>query len=220
MISEKSGRQRLPLPYPTTERSTPTGGSDPEILRTKSRTEPRNEPLREVVVMLSPRTKIVRNDVPRSPVSWRKVSPVRCWRMQFENTTVKRARFSRTKPSCLLPGEREIPTDRNDRKSKKRPRLYVLAQVPHAHAAIRCLRRAASRCLWRACSNVPRLSRHHRRELKTLKLPSPTGIELPLERSPHFLASFLARTYTRLSHSFPRLFLCLLHPQTLALTST
>jgi hypothetical protein len=85
----------------------------------RSRMEPRNERPREVVARLSPKRKIVRNDAPRSRVSWRKASPVRCWRMQSENTTARRVRFSRTRRNCLPPGEHETPSDRNDRQVKK-----------------------------------------------------------------------------------------------------
>ena len=145
-ISEKSGRPRLPLPCPSTERSTQTGGSDPGMRQPRSRTEPRNEPPRGVVVRLSPKKRIVRNGAPKSRVSWEKASRVRCWRMRCENTTVKRVRFSRTRRSCPLPGEHGTPSDRNDYKIKMRPPPYVLAQVPYAYAAIRCLRKAVFRC--------------------------------------------------------------------------
>ena len=147
MINERSGKPKLRLPYPSIERSTPTGGSDQEMLRPKSKMAPRNEPPRGVVVTLSPKRNIVRNGAPRSQVSWRKASLVRCWRMQSENTTAKQVRFSRTRRNCLLPGEPEMPTDRNDNKSKRRPRRYILAQAPYVHAVRRCLRKAPFRHL-------------------------------------------------------------------------
>ena len=148
MTNERSGRPRLPLPCPSTERSTPTGGSGPETPHSRSRTEPRNEPPREAVLRSSSQKKrIARNGVPRSRVSWRKVLPARCWRTRCENTTARQVRFSRTRRNCPLLAGRETPNDRNDLKSRRRPRPSVLAQVPYAHAVRRCLRKAAFRCL-------------------------------------------------------------------------
>jgi len=148
MMNERSGRPRLPLPCPSTERSTPTGGSGPEIPHSRSRTEPRNDPPRELVSRSSSQKKrIVRNGAPRSRASWRKASLVRCWRTRCENTTVRQVQSSRTRRNCPLPAGRETPSDRNDRKSRRRPRLSVLAQVPCAHAVRHCLRKAAFRCL-------------------------------------------------------------------------
>jgi hypothetical protein len=146
-MSEKSGRPRLLPPYPSTEGSTPTGGSGPETLQPRSRMEPRNERPSEVAVRLNRKKKTVRNGVPRSRVSWRKALRVRGWRMRYENTTLKQVQFSRTRRNCPLHGERVTPSDRNDRMSKKRPRSYVLVQVPYARAARRCLRNPVFRCL-------------------------------------------------------------------------
>lgn len=220
MTSERSGRPRLPLPCPSTERSTPTGGSGPEIPRSRSRTEPRNGPPREVVSRSSSRRKrIVRNGAPRSRVSWRKALLVRCWRTQYESTTARQVRFSRTRRSCPLLDGQEIPNDRNDHKSRRRPRLSGLAQVPYAHAVRRCLRKAAFRCLSQMCLNGLRPSRHHRNERKPLSPLSSAEAEVAWERSPRFLSPHLERMYTPPSHRFPRRYLPLLRQLTLALTS-
>ena len=144
-INERSGKPRLLLPCPSTERNTPTGGSGPVILQPRSRMEPRNELPRKVALRLSQKKKIVRNGARRSRVSWERALRARCWRMRYESTTVRQVRFSRMRRSCLLPDERATPNDRNDHKSKKRPTRYVSAQVPYAYAVRRCLRKAAFR---------------------------------------------------------------------------
>ena len=145
MMNEKSGKPRPLLPCANIERSTLTGDSDQETLRRKSRMEPRNGRPRGVAAKSSPKRNIGRNGAQRSRVSWRKALPVRCWRMRSENTIARQVQSSRTRRNYLPPGEREIPTARNDNRSKKRPSLCALAQVLHAHAVRRCRRKAAFR---------------------------------------------------------------------------